>query len=388
LAQTESAERVWPSSELPARTSLGHDGAVQLGGSVDARFTAVRDVFADVLDGQSGTGAAFAVWCDGISVVDIWGGYSDVGRRAPWRRESIVQPYSVSKPFAAVCALKLVEKGDLDLDAPVQRYWPEFSAPATVRQLLSHQAGVVALDTPVPTEAFYDWRRLCRLLAAQEPAWEPGTAHGESAMFYGHLVGELVRRVDGRSLGLFLRREICEVHGIDFSFGLDAAEQARAVDVTGLDSSFRAANASGRPPLYRRAAENPAGAQEAAVVNSAAWRAAEIPAINGHGTARGIAQFYDALSNGRVLSAEVVAEATRPQCSGPDLVFGGDNTWGLGFGIDDDGFGMGGLGGSYGGRSTGGGYSLAFVTGTAGTHERGTRLENSFRSCLGMAPIA
>ena len=230
---------------------------MEVGGSVDYRFAAVRDEFKGVLEEQRGTGAAFAVWCDGRLVVDLWGGLADAGGRARWVSDSLVQPYSVSKPFVAVCALKLVESGDLELDEPLQRYWPEFVAPATVRHVLSQQAGVVALDAPAPTEAFYDWNYLCRLLAAQEPAWEPGTAHGESALFYGHLVGELVRRVDGRNLGRFLREEICGPLGIDFSFGLDPAQQARTVDLTGLDSSFRTENASGRPPLYLRAIGNP-----------------------------------------------------------------------------------------------------------------------------------
>lgn len=360
---------------------------VDVGGTVDARFAAVREEFEAVLEEQRGTGAAFAVWCDGLPVVDLWGGHADAGRRSPWRRDSLVQPYSVSKPFVAACALKLVESGGLGLDEPLQRYWPEFVAPATVRHLLSHQAGVVALDAPVPTDSFYDWDYLCRLLAAQEPAWEPGTAHGESALFYGHLVGELVRRVDGRRLGRFLREEICGPLGIDFSFGLDPAQQARTVELTGLDSSFRTANASGRPPLYLRAIGNPPGAQDGAVVNSPAWRSAEIPAVNGHGTARAVTSFYYALSTGKILRPDTLAEATRPQCSGTDQVFGDDNAWGLGFGIDDEGFGMGGLGGSYGATSTRGGYSLGFVTGSVGTHERVTSLENSLRTCLGLEPL-
>ena len=147
---------------------------------------------------QPGTGAAFAAWSGGRPVVDLWGGHADRLRRRPWAADSLVQPYSVSKPFAAVCALRLVEDGRLDLDAPVRRYWPGFRAPATVRHVLSHQAGVVKLDRPAPTAAFYDWDHLCGLLAVQEPSWVPGTAHGESALFYGHLVGELMRRVDGR----------------------------------------------------------------------------------------------------------------------------------------------------------------------------------------------
>jgi hypothetical protein len=146
-------------------------------------------------------------------------------------------------------------------------------------------------------------------------------------------------------------------------------------------------SALGRPPLYLRAVGNPPGAHDSAVVNSSAWRTAEIPAVNGHGTARAVAGFYHALSTGRILSAETLAEATRPQCSGTDQVFGDDNAWGLGFGIDDEGFGMGGLGGSYGGTSTRGGYSLGFVTGSAGSHQRVTSLENSLRTCLALEPL-
>src|SRR5215831_12949833 len=184
-------------------------------GFTEPRFDAVRDCLAEVLDGQPGTGAAFAAWFDGRRVVDVWGGYADAARTRPWESASIVQPYSVSKPFAAVCVLHLAGQGRLDLDAPVRRYWPEFRAPATVRHVLAHQAGVVALDQQVPTEAFYDWGRLCALLAAQQPSWQPGTAHGESPLFYGHLVGELVRRVDGRGIGRFLREEICGPAGLD-----------------------------------------------------------------------------------------------------------------------------------------------------------------------------
>jgi len=315
-------------------------------GFADGRFGPVRQCFTEIIAAQPGTGAAFAAWCDGRLVVDLWGGYADLGRRRRWDADSLVQPYSVSKPFAAVCALRLTEAGRLDLDAPVQRYWPGFRAPATVRHVLSHQAGVVMLDEPVPTEAFYDWDWLCTLLAAQQPAWPPGTRHGESPLFYGHLVGELVRRVDGRGIGRFLREEICGP-----------------------------------------AISNPPGALDGSVVNSAAWRAAKIPAVNGHGTAAAVAGFYHALAAGGLLSPGMLAEAVTPQSAGPDLVFGGNNAWGLGFGISDDGYGMGGLGGSYGGASTAGGYTVGFVTGSIGSHDRIDKLENTLRECLGLAPI-
>ncbi|MEV7806913.1 serine hydrolase domain-containing protein [Microbispora sp. NPDC088329] len=349
-----------------------------INGTVEPGFEQVRDVFADVLKRQAaGAGAAVAAQVDGRWVVDLWGGPG-------WSRDSIVMPYSVTKPFAAVCALLLVDRGVLDLDAPVQRYWPEFTAPATVRHVLSHQAGVVALDQPVPTETFYDWDRMCALLAAQEPSWEPGTAHGESALFYGHLVGELVRRLDGRTLGRFLAEEVCGPHELDFHIGLGPTEQARAIELTGLTPAFRAAALDGKPDLYHRAIGNPPGAQDPAVVNSAAWRAAEIPAVNGHGTARAAAGFYSALP--RLLSADLLAEATTGQCSGTDAVFGARTTWGLGFGVDGDDYGMGGLGGNYAGAAAG--YSFAFLTGHAGDFDRATDLENTLRAVLGLGPIA
>lgn len=147
---------------------------MEVQGFAHGRFGLVRECFAGILAAQPGTGAAFAAWCGGRLVVDLWGGYADSGRRRRWEQGSVVQPYSVSKPFAAVCALRLVQAGRLKLDAPVQRYWPGFRAPATVRQVLSHQAGVVMLDRQVPTEAFYDWDWLCALLAAQQPAGLPG----------------------------------------------------------------------------------------------------------------------------------------------------------------------------------------------------------------------
>ena len=352
-------------------------------GEVAPGFERVRDLFTAVLEEQRGTGAAIAVWLEGRWVVDLWGGAASADGARRWQRDSIVQPYSVTKPFAAMCALVLADRGRLDIDAPVQRYWPEFTAPATVRQVLSHQAGVVALDAEAGTETYYDWDRMCALLAAQQPAWAPGTAHGESALFYGHLVGEIVRRVDGRSLGRFLREEICAPNNLDFMVGLTPDEQRRAVDLTCFDDLAPASDL----PLHRRATSNPPGTREPSVVNSAAWRAAEIPAINGHGTARGIAGFYAALMRGELLSPATLRAAVSAQCSGVDAVFGHDNAWGLGFAVDEEGFGMGGTGGSYGGACVRGGYAIGFVTGSMGSHEREERVENELRASIGLPPL-
>ena len=361
---------------------------VQVDGSLAVGFAPVGEAFAEVVAGQVGTGAAVAAWREGRWVVDLWAGRADAAGLRVWQADSIVQPYSVSKPFVAVCALVLAGRGLLDLDAPVQRYWPQFRAPATVRHVLSHQAGVVALDRPAPTEVFYDWDAMCARLADQEPSWAPGTWHGESALFYGHLVGEVIRRVDGRLPGRFLREEVCGPLGLDFQFGLPDVDQPRAVEITGLpEHEGMQRREHGEDALYWRALDNPPGSREPSVVNSAAWRAAEIPAINGHGTARGIAGLYAALLNEELLSPALLDEAITAHCSGVDAVMGQQTTWGLGFGVDPDGFGMGGLGGSWAGASTEGGYAFCFVTGTMGDHDRATRVENAFRSCIGLRPL-
>ena len=356
-------------------------------GVVDPRFETVREVLAEVVDASPGTGSAVAVWHDGAWVVDLWGGYADAARTRPWGRDSIVMPYSVTKPFAAVCALLLADRGLVELDAPMATYWPELRAGrATLRQVLAHASGVVVLDEPAPTEALYDWNRMCALLARQEPTWPPGEGIGECALFYGHLVGEVVRRVDGRSLGTFLREEVCGPLGVDFSVGLAEDQLARVVDLTGYDEEFRRRGAEG-DGLMLQALGNPPGALDPDVVNSRAWRTAEIPAVNGHGTARGVAGFFAGLAEGRLLSPAMLREMTTVTSDGLDRVVGGPVTWGLGVGVDDDGWGMGGTGGSFGWWSQAGGYALGFVTGHVAGHDRGGRVENAVRACLGLDPV-
>ncbi len=361
-------------------------GAVR--GTVAAGFETVADAFDAVVRGQSGTGAAVAVWHDGAWVADLWGGFADAGRSRQWARDSIVMPYSVTKAFTAVAALALVDRGLLDLDAPVQRYWPELRAESSVRQVLSHQVGLVALDAPAPAALLLDWSGVCDRLAAQAPLWRTGQAIGESALFYGHLVGEVVRRSDGRSLGTVLREDVCGPAGLDFAVGLGEAELPRAVDLTDLDALAEQIADPSRPDLLRRALLNPPGAHDAAMVNSDPFRRAEVPAINGHGTARAVAGLYAGLLEGRVLSPGLVDEATTPQASGVDRVRGGEpRSWGLGFGVDEDGYGMGGIGGSVGWACPEGRYAYGFVTGTMGTHERSDLVENTFREVIGLPPL-
>jgi CubicO group peptidase (beta-lactamase class C family) len=355
-------------------------------GWVAPPFATVREVMADVVAGQPGTGASFAAWHDGEWVVDLWGGHADAGHRRPWERDTLVMPYSVTKPFTALCVLLLVERDLVDLDAPMQRYWPELRAAATVRDVLGHRAGLVALDEEAPEEAFYDWQLMCSIVARQEPAWEPGTAQGESALLYGHLLGEVVRRVDGRSLGRFLREEVCAPHGLDFHVGLGDAELARVADLTGFDAAFQAAQET-RPELYRRALANPPGARDPRVVNGERWRRAEVPAVNGHGTARSVAGFYAALSRRRLVGRALLDELTTRRGPEPERVLGDEREWGLGVVLDADGYGMGGVGGSFGWWSEVGQYAVAFVTGHIGDYERGDRLENAVREVLGLPSL-
>jgi CubicO group peptidase (beta-lactamase class C family) len=269
-------------------------------GAVAEGLDEVRDAFAGCFDELGETGAGYVAIADGRVVADLWGG---VGLA----RDSLVHVYSVTKPMAAFCVHVLVDRGVLGLDDPVVRFWPEFAQAGkegvTVRHVLSHQAGLLALREPQPAEVLLDWERTCRLLAAEAPWWEPGTAHGEHALFYGHLCGELVRRSDGRSLGTFWRDEVAAPWALDFHIALAREELARTVDLEGV-------LAAGADEVHRLALANPPGLLDLAVVNGEAWRTAEIPAVNGHGTARAVARFYAGL-----LSAE--GSSTAPGSSGP-----------------------------------------------------------------------
>jgi CubicO group peptidase (beta-lactamase class C family) len=351
------------------------DGPV-LEGSCDRRFRSVGEAFAEVVR-RSAAGSAVAVWHGGRMVVDLWGGQATAGE--PWTRETLVMPYSVSKPFAALAALLLVADGRIALDEPARTYWPEMRCEATVRQLLDHSAGLIELEEHAPTAAFFDWHDLCTRLARQQPSWTPGTAVGESALFYGHLIGEIVRRVDGRALGRFFRDEVAAPHDLDIHVGVRRTDLPRIADLVAGD---------GFSPRPSRALGNPPGAVDMAVVNSAQWRMAEVPAVNAHVTARAVAGFYSALSGGRLLPVELVAEMSSVQAEGVDAVTGSYARWGLGVAIEPDGWGMGGLGGSLGWWSREGEYALGFVTAHLVDHDRATPIENAVRSCLGLAPLA
>lgn len=337
------------------------------------------------------TGASVAAYVDGRLVMDLWGGSALKG--VPWQPDTLVHTYSVTKPFAAACLLKLVAQERVDLDQPVARYWPEYAAAGkdatTVRQVLSHQAGLIAWSSPQPVETLFDWDRATTLCAAETPWFRPGEGIGEALFLYGHVIGEIIRRVDGRSPGTFLAEELCGPRAIEFHIGLNESLRRRAADLVGMDGSWNAELLRDRTDLFARAMRNSPGVTNQAIVNSEAWRHAEVPAINGHGTARGVATFYESLrrplpGDTALLSREVVAEAIRPQRQGPDLVLGQEVAWGLGFRVFEDGsFGMGGLGGAVGIANPKKGYSFGYVTNRVADHTRADLVEQALIRCVG-----
>ncbi|MFH9547325.1 serine hydrolase domain-containing protein [Streptomyces sp. NPDC017435] len=325
-------------------------------GSYDDLFAAVPTALAALLDGGD-AGGSVAVFVDGEPVVDVWGGFADVAGGVPWQTDTVVNVYSVTKTMTALCALVLADRGDLDPDAPVARYWPEFAAAGKeavlVRHLLSHTAGLP--DWVGPVAEIYDWPAATARLAAQAPLWEPGSAAGYHSLTQGFLVGEVVRRITGRSPGDFFADEIAGPLGADFHMGLSAEDDHRVaptVPPPSRDEDYTA-SAPGATPAAAEA--GPVGAPTAIRVrdgNSVAWRRAQIPAASGFGNARSVALVQSAMACGgsvrgvRLLSQAGCDRAWEEQFSGEDRRLGMPVSWGLGYGRFGGTYGWGGWGGS------------------------------------------
>ncbi|MGH2979068.1 MAG: serine hydrolase domain-containing protein [Solirubrobacterales bacterium] len=341
----------------------------------------MRDAFGDNFRRHDELGAAVAITVDGEPAVDIWAGWMDAARTRAWERDTLVDVFSVGKAMAALCVLMLVERGQVDLEAPVSRYWPEFAAGGkggvTVRMLLSHRAGLPAVRRTLPGSAIYDWGAMTAALAEEEPWWDPGSTHGYHVNTLGFLAGEIVRRVSGESIGGFFRREVAGPLEADFHFGLGAAQDARVAEfVFGGESS----DPQPGPPdeergfLLSRVYLNPPGLSGIGTVNTRAWRAAEIPSANGHATARAVARIYSALA-GRLLGAETLQQATSEASAGTDFVLGRPSRFGLGFqltqperplGPNPRSFGHFGVGGSLGFADPDAGLAFAYTMNRSG----------------------
>ncbi|MGW0842254.1 serine hydrolase domain-containing protein [Streptomyces sp. NPDC002787] len=361
-------------------------------GHCEARFEAVRSAFEENFGERGELGAAVTVTLRGETVVDLWGGWADAARTRPWERDTVVNVWSTSKGPTALCAHILADRGLLDLDAPVAAYWPEFAAAGKegvlVRHLLSHRSGLAGPREPHSVAQLCDWELTVKRLAAQEPWWEPGTRSGYHAMTFGFLVGEVVRRVSGLLPGAFLAREVTGPLGIDFTIGLPEEEASRAAELVhppAATTSEQAAVFAQLTPTALAALANPlVGAAEA---NSPEWRAAEVPAANGHGTARAVAALYGVLAlrgswgGRRVLSPEAAERVREGQGACRDLVlgagFGRDTEVGLGlwlsgpqgsYGPNPRAFGHDGYGGSCGLADPEAGVSLGYVMNRMGPH--------------------
>jgi len=324
---------------------------VAIGGTCDSRFRNVREAFVENFARHGEVGATVAITVDGKSVVDLWAGFADAARTRPWTRDTIVNIASSTKGLTAICAHRLVDRGLLDLEAPVSMYWPEFAqagkAAIPVHFLLSHRAGLPAIDTPLPTVALYDWDTMTRALAAQKPWWEPGTKHGYHVFTFGWLVGEVVRRITGKSLGTCWHEEVAQPLGLDCHIGLPAEHETRVAEFIPIppgQPDLEAEFMKHAPEILQKAINNPP--KTVADMNTRAWRSAEIPAGNATTNARALARVYGALACGgqvdgvRVLSAGAIERARTQQVSGPDAVLYGLSTrFGLGFALPPEGAG-------------------------------------------------
>ena len=348
---------------------------VEVQGQCDGRFSAVEDAFRENFASRNEVGASVAVYAGGKLVVDLWGGYADAARSRPWEQDTIVNVYSTTKGMTAICAHRLADQGKLDFDAPVTRYWPEFAQAGKsglpVRFLLNHQAGLPAVSAPLPPEAMFDWARMTTELAAQEPWWEPGTKHGYHAITYGWLVGEVVRRITGKSLGTYFREEVAGPLGLDFHIGLDAKHDARTADYIaplplppGESDPLQEVISSDPQGFAAKAITNP-GFAFGVTDNSRDWRAAEIPAANGHGNGRSIARAYAALSLGgeldgvRILNSDAIDRAIVEQSNGQDAVLGVQTRFGLGFILGCEIFRTGSAAHAFGHSGAGGSVGIA-----------------------------
>jgi len=361
-------------------------------GYCDEKFVEAKKIFEESINSGFELGCAITLEVEGKVVLDLWGGHANLDKTEDWKEDTIVNVFSTTKGMASICLLQLVEKGLLDLDAPVSQYWPEFAANGKeampIRYLLCHKSGLCGVREPLDHGSFTNWELICSELAKQEPFWEPGSAHGYHALTFGHLVGEVVRRVSGKTIGQYFNDEIAKPLDLDFWIGLPEDKFSRVTDIQpnmpGLMQKIMMPILSRIP---RFAAPNlvkmlldfqdPTTVSGAAFnnpqmkmdpknmeANTREWRLAEIPAANGHGTARSIAKLYGALAIGgskdgvHVLNPETIELARQTESDGKDLVLGQIHTrFGLGFmlgtedvsmGPNKNSMGHGGAGGSLG----------------------------------------
>ena len=369
-------------------------------------FDEVRDAFAanfhrDEADAE--LGAALAVYLDGHCVVDLWGGHTDPARTKPWARDTLVNVWSASKGVTALAMAILVDQGRAAYDDPVAKHWPEFAANGkasiTLGQILSHQSGLNGwAHVPTTFDDLYHWPTATARLAAQAPAWEPGTLASYHALTHGYLAGEVIRRITSQMPGDFIRAVIAQPLGADFHIGLPPGDDWRVAEIVGPPPAHATPGGPGLPDLARLAVTNPVA--EALLANTRPWRAAQIPAANGQASAQGMARIYGALANGgaldgvRIISPEGIDRLRETRHPGPDLMTG-PRHWGAGvashvvpnFGPLAETFGHSGWGGAFGcantARRVGIGYVMNRMGGHISTNSRATSVAAAVFDALG-----
>jgi CubicO group peptidase (beta-lactamase class C family) len=381
---------------------------VQIQGYFDLKFEALRDAFAALFDEPQERGMALCVQVGGETVVDLWAGVADKEGQQAWHSDTILNLFSCTKTFTAVTALQLVGEGKLELDAPVARYWPEFGDAGkdkiTLRHLLSHQAGLPALREMLPAEALYDWHAMTTALAAEQPWWPLGEGHGYAPITYGWLVGEVLRRVEGRGPGESIVARTAKPLGLDFHVGLADEEFDRVAIISRGKGNFGDAAAqrllktmmSEPAAMSTRAFTNPPSIMTS--TNKPEWRRMQQPAANGHGNARSLAGFYSGLLDGQLLESELLAELTREHAVGEDKTLLTRTRFGLGcmldqpevanatYGMGPRAFGHPGAGGSIGFADPERDVAFGFVTNNLGPFvlmdPRAQKLARLLADCL------
>ena len=378
-------------------------GEPVISGSCDPAFGALREEFAINFAERGELGAAVCVSVHGAVVANLWGGWSNVARQQPWTADTLVNVFSVGKGLLAACAARLTGQGLIDPDARVARYWPEFAtvgkATVTVRELLSHQAGLPAIRQPLAPGSALDWSLMTRVLADEEPWWPPGSGHGYHVNTFGFLAGELIRRVTGMTPGTLLQRELAGPLAADVHIGLAASQHGRVAEFlwgqvpAAASASPASADDAG---MTARAYANPPDFSGSGVVNTAAWRSAEMPSANAHATASGVARLYGALAGGGTLDGYQVADpaalaaAAEEQVYGEDLVLRRPSRFGLGFQLTHPErplgggprcFGHFGAGGSVGFCDPDAGLSFGYVTNQMGPRWRNPRNRALMDAC-------
>ena len=338
-------------------------------GFTTAEFAPLRAAFEDCFAlGQHG--GSVAVVHRGVLVAELWGGFADAAGARDWQQDTLVNVWSCTKGIAAVAMAMLVDRGLVDYDQPMARYWPEFAAGGkgdiTVGEVLSHQGGLDGLAVPLDLAGFYAAEPDAQALAAMAPLWAPRSRSVYHAISLGTLVAEPLRRVSGQGFGSFLASEIAEPVGADMFVGLPEVEEARVAEViegAGVMDGILEVLASAHPNAWENPTIRPTEP------NTRAWQAAEIPGANGQATAKALALIYGDLVSGasKLLSARGLEQATKPRFQGVDAAHGGEVAYGAGFGLMQQdaragSFGHSGWGGCFGFADPGAAFGMGYTT--------------------------